>query len=155
MIKTRNKKTCLKQKLYNINSMKASDSVNSLTALNPDLENQEQNQQEDFLPCFICLDELNDREEPLVPSSMLRTCGCTFKVHPACWNEWMKGKSDYDCPICRKKSLTSNKPPTPPIPAEAFQEHTQRNYRKCFSYGFLVALFLSGAAFMIWQMEHE
>jgi hypothetical protein len=133
--------------------MKGSDSVNSLTALNPDLENQIQ--QEDFLPCFICLDEMNDRQEPLVPSSMLRTCGCAFKVHPACWNEWMKEKSDYDCPICRKKALTLGKPPTPPIPAEAFQEHTQRNYRKCFFYGFLVALFLSGASFMIWQMEHE
>lgn len=136
--------------------MKASDSVNSLTALNPDVENQNQNQnQEDFLPCFICLDELNDREEPLVPSSMLRTCGCSFKVHPACWNEWMKGKSDYDCPICRKKSLLSNKLPTPPIPAEAFSERTQRNYRKYFCYGFLGAMILSVSAFMIWKMEDD
>ena len=131
--------------------MKASDSVNSLTALNPDLENQKQ--EDDFLPCFICLDELNDRDEPLVPSSMLRTCGCSFKVHPACWNEWMKEKSDYDCPICRKKSLLSDKSPTPPIPVEAFQEQTQWNYRKYFCYGFVGALLLTGGACMIWQLE--
>lgn len=128
--------------------MKASDSVNSLTALNPDVE-----QPDDFFHCFICLDELNDRQEPLVPSSMLRTCGCDFKVHPACWNEWMKGKSDYDCPICRKKSLLGSKPPTPPIPVEAFQGQTHRTYRKYFCYGFLGALLLTGGAFMIWKLE--
>lgn len=122
--------------------MKASISANSLTALNPD----EENQQQDFLTCFICLDEMNDKQEPLVPSSMLRTCGCSFQVHPACWNEWMKGKTDYDCPICRKKSLTLNKLPTPPIPMEAYPEETQRNYRKYFCYGFIAALILTCAA---------
>lgn len=89
--------------------MKASDSVNSLTALNDTLE-------EGLHTCFICIEELNEKQEPLVDSSLLRMCGCRFKVHPACWNAWMKDKTDYDCPICRKKSLTMKGPPTPPIP---------------------------------------
>jgi hypothetical protein len=49
----------------------------------------------------------NDIEEgePLVDSTLLRNCGCKFSVHPACWNAWLKGKSDFDCPICHKASL--------------------------------------------------
>jgi hypothetical protein len=77
--------------------MKPSDSTNSLTALTevvPEID------------CFICLEPgPNDLGEPLVESSLLRKCGCKFKVHPLCWNEWMKGKTEFDCPICRKDSL--------------------------------------------------
>ena len=90
--------------------MKPSDSTNSLTALTevvPEID------------CFICLEPgSNDLGEPLVDSMLLRTCGCKFRVHPACWNEWMKGKDDWDCPICRRESINV---PVPPIPV-----HMQR-----------------------------
>ena len=66
--------------------------------------------------CFICLTVDNELGEPLVQSSMLRRCGCKFYVHPYCWNMWMKGKSDNDCPICHKKSYESvSGPPTPTL----------------------------------------
>ncbi len=75
--------------------MKASDSSNSLSSLQPNAPE-----------CFVCLeDDLKDGVEPLVSSVVLRTCGCKFMVHPSCWNAWMNGKSDFDCPICRKASL--------------------------------------------------
>lgn len=86
--------------------MKASDSVNSLTELNP--TNQEEK------TCFICLSSDLEQGEPLVDSKLLRNCGCKFSVHPACWNEWMKSKSDYDCPICHKSSMQRiHIPPNP------------------------------------------
>lgn len=91
--------------------MKASDSTNSLTGLTEEVRLEVSSPS-----CFICLEELNEKEEPLVDSILLRTCGCQFKVHPACWNEWMKDKTDYDCPICRKKSLTQGKSPVPLAP---------------------------------------
>lgn len=91
--------------------MKSSDSTNSLTALNPDSVTVELDP-----VCFICLEELNEKNEPLVDSSLLRTCGCQFKVHPECWNRWMKDKTEYDCPICRKKSLFLGNPLVPPMP---------------------------------------
>jgi E3 ubiquitin-protein ligase DOA10 len=74
--------------------MKASDSVNSLTELNPSEPS-----------CFICLSTDIEEGEPLVDSKLLRNCGCKFHVHPACWNQWMKSKSDYDCPMCHKSSM--------------------------------------------------
>lgn len=82
--------------------MKHNDSKNSLAELNPEDPT-----------CFICLDHENELAEPVVSSKLLRTCGCQFVVHPHCWNEWMKDKSDYDCPICRKKSIFSDRHPTP------------------------------------------
>jgi len=85
--------------------MKQSSSTSSLTALTEaNLERE----------CFICLDIANESGEPLVDSSILRTCGCKFVVHPECWNKWMVGKSDWDCPICHKKSL--NTPSVAPNP---------------------------------------
>jgi E3 ubiquitin-protein ligase DOA10 len=84
--------------------MKASDSVNSLTELNPHEKS-----------CFICLSSDLEEGEPLVDSKLLRNCGCNFAVHPACWNEWMKDKSDYDCPICRKDSMMRIKIPPNPV----------------------------------------
>ena len=85
--------------------MKQSLSTSSLTALTEaNLERE----------CFICLDIANESGEPLVNSSILRTCGCKFVVHPECWNKWMVGKSDWDCPICHKKSL--NTPSVAPNP---------------------------------------
>ncbi len=91
--------------------MKGSDSVNSLTELT-----KEDKQ------CFICLDEDSRDGEPLVDSKLLRTCGCRFSVHPRCWNEWMKGKSDYDCPICRKDSVLRISIPPNPVMAIAYSE---------------------------------
>ena len=74
--------------------MKQSDSTNSLTGLN-----------KDDPTCFVCL-EIHSTDLPLVDSAILRSCGCKFSVHAPCWNEWIKeGKSDYDCPICGKRSL--------------------------------------------------
>lgn len=87
--------------------MKASDSVNSLTELNQQGPTQKS--------CFICLEDDLVNEEPLVDSKLLRNCGCQFSVHPACWNQWMKGKSDYDCPICRKDSMLRIKIPPNPV----------------------------------------
>jgi hypothetical protein len=92
--------------------MKPSDSTNSLTALNEVVSDVE---------CFICLELQNELQEPLVDSKLLRTCGCKFVVHPACWNGWMKDKSDWDCPICRQRSMiTMHIIPNPVI---AFVQH--------------------------------
>jgi hypothetical protein len=85
--------------------MKQSSSTTSLTALTEANFERE---------CFICIDIANESGEPLVDSSILRTCGCKFVVHPECWNKWMVGKSDWDCPICHKKSL--NTPSVAPNP---------------------------------------
>jgi len=99
--------------------MKASDSTNSLTELTGQDE------------CFICLMKENDQAEPLVSSKLLRTCGCKFFVHPACWNVWLKDKSDYDCPICRKQSmLRINIPPNPVFYVEDFQHHRRGVQRR-------------------------
>ena len=94
--------------------MKASDSTNSLTELQPSEPS-----------CFICLSSESETSEPLVPSQMLRTCGCKFVVHPACWNEWMKEKSDYDCPICRKDSMLRIKIPPNPVLNIVYQERVE------------------------------
>ncbi len=94
--------------------MKASDSTNSLTELTGRDE------------CFICLSNENDKGEPLVSSVLLRTCGCKFFVHPECWNDWMKDKTDYDCPICRKGSLRINIPPNPVMMIELPREPRRR-----------------------------
>lgn len=95
--------------------MKQSDSTNSLTELTGRDE------------CFICLSAENDKEEPLVDSRLLRTCGCKFSVHPACWNVWMKNKTDYDCPICRKQSVFRvNIPPNPVFLVAIPEEHRRQ-----------------------------
>ena len=86
--------------------MKASESTNSLTALTEVVSEVE---------CFICLELQNDLQEPLVDSKLLRTCGCKFVVHPECWNKWMKDKSDWDCPICHRKSMDTIVVPNPVI----------------------------------------
>lgn len=128
--------------------MKASDSTNSLTALQPDVE-------ESLVTCFICLEECNDKQEPLVDSSLLRTCGCRFKVHPDCWNAWMKDKTDYDCPICRKKSLTLNKPPTPMFHVvEDWNQQTRGNRKRLYA---LVcsAIVFAGGFIMAYKIATE
>jgi len=100
--------------------MKPSDSTNSLTELTGCDE------------CFICLQVENENGEPLVSSKLLRTCGCKFSVHPACWNIWIKGKTDYDCPICRKDSmLRIHIPPNPVFYVQGVRE--ERRYRFHFS----------------------
>lgn len=99
--------------------MKASDSTNSLSELTGRDE------------CFICLMAENDKGEPLVSSKVLRTCGCKFFVHPECWNVWIKDKSDYDCPICRKQSmLRINIPPNPIFYVEGYDQHSRRSTRR-------------------------
>lgn len=104
--------------------MKASDSVNSLTELNPS-DKQDKT-------CFICLGDEDSSHEPLVDSKLLRNCGCKFAVHPACWNEWLKGKSDYDCPICRKDSMLRIKIPPNPVLSIPYEEPIQGRRWKPF-----------------------
>ena len=112
--------------------MKASDSTNSLTELSGRDE------------CFICLSTENDKEEPLVSSKLLRTCGCKFFVHPECWNEWIKDKSDYDCPICRKQSiLRINVPPNPVFYVEGYDQHSGRQPQRHIFRWVLIAVFLA------------
>jgi hypothetical protein len=78
--------------------------------------------------CFICLELQNELQEPLVDSKLLRTCGCKFVVHPACWNGWMKDKSDWDCPICRRNSMiTMHIIPNPVIAFVESQDNTATN----------------------------
>ncbi len=89
--------------------MKASDSTNSLTGLTEVKERE----------CFICLEDDQAGYNPLVQSKILRNCGCLFYVHPKCWNEWIKDKTDYDCPICRKDSIKLNIRPNPVLEFEA------------------------------------
>lgn len=109
--------------------MKASDSTNSLTELTSKDE------------CFICLSAENEKDEPLVNSKLLRTCGCHFTVHPACWNEWMKDKTDYDCPICRRQSvLRINIPPNPVFLVEIPEEHQRRFRISPLQIAFILAL---------------
>jgi hypothetical protein len=103
--------------------MKASDSVNSLTELNPN-EPPEKS-------CFICLEETHDSGEPLVDSKLLRTCGCKFFVHPACWNVWIQDKSDYDCPICRKDSMLRLKVPPNPVLVIHYHEEPRSSFQIC------------------------
>jgi len=126
--------------------MKASDSTNSLTGLTEHVEIQmEEN------ACFICLDEMNDRQEPLVDSTLLRTCGCRFKVHPACWNEWMRGKTDYDCPICRKKSLSMDKSPTPTPPASDWPREERGIWKRPF-FLLVAGILIGGASIMAYEI---
>ena len=101
--------------------MKPSDSTNSLTELTGKDE------------CFICLSNENDKEEPLVDSRLLRTCGCKFSVHPACWNEWLKDKTDYDCPICRKESIHRINIPPNPVLLVQFEEEPRRRFTLSFT----------------------
>ena len=120
--------------------MKQSLSTTSLTALTEaNLERE----------CFICLDIANESGEPLVDSSILRTCGCKFVVHPDCWNKWMVEKSDWDCPICHKKSL--NTPSVPPNPVLTFV--TEEPFILCeysvYTYMIIAAVFLIGMIMII------
>lgn len=104
--------------------MKASDSTNSLTGLTTE---------EQAPSCFICLAEA-DLYNPLVDSKLLRNCGCKFHVHAPCWNSWIKDKTDYDCPICRRDSMLRIKiPPNPVSTIEWIDERprSQRCSSKC------------------------
>lgn len=110
--------------------MKASDSVNSLTELNP-AESSDK-------CCFICLSEDLEQGEPLVDSKLLRNCGCKFSVHPACWNAWMKGKSDFDCPICHKSSIKKDGVLPNPVLAYSYDEQQPRRICTLRTFSLLV-----------------
>jgi hypothetical protein len=117
--------------------MKASDSTNSLTELT------------EVKTCFICLEsEPNEKGEPLVDSKLLRNCGCRFYVHPACWNEWLKEKSDYDCPICHKSSMLRIKIPPNPVLSVVYQEEYQDPRRNRYWKG-CVCLFFTAVAIIL------
>lgn len=117
--------------------MKASDSVNSLTELTKEGDT-----------CFICLEEAS-LGFPLVDSKILRNCGCKFHVHTSCWNEWIKNKSDYDCPICHKASML--KINIPPNPVLVFQVHEEspNQRRKYILYASIISFFLIASGVMI------
>lgn len=125
--------------------MKASDSVNSLTELNPSDSSGPS--------CFICLSEDLEQGEPLVDSKLLRNCGCRFSVHPACWNEWIKNKSDFDCPICHKASMQRIHIPPNPVLAIAYEEHPPTKKWSLFKLG--ACLFVSiGSGLLITAIVH-
>jgi hypothetical protein len=111
--------------------MKASDSTNSLTGLT-EVKDKE---------CFICLEDDQAGYNPLVHSQVLRNCGCRFHVHPDCWNEWIKGKTDYDCPICRKDSIKLNIVPNPVLEFQAHSSEPRQTPKLVF-----VCLLLAGVA---------
>lgn len=126
--------------------MKQSDSTNSLTELN-----------KDDPTCFVCL-EIHTADLPLIDSSILRSCGCKFHVHAPCWNEWLKeGKSDYDCPICGKRSLHLGLNLTAPFQLPITQDpvltlsRDGRCSKNClYSFlGFMIIIFIVLIVFMI------
>jgi hypothetical protein len=126
--------------------MKQSDSTNSLTELN-----------KDDPTCFVCL-EIHSADLPLIDSSILRSCGCKFNVHAPCWNEWLKqDKSDYDCPICGKRSLKLGLVLTAPFQVQIVSEpvltlnRDGRCSKNClYSFlGFIIIIFIVLIVFMI------
>ncbi len=122
--------------------MKSSDSVNSLTGLQEGKEKE----------CFICLEDDQGGHNALVSSTMLRNCGCRFFVHPPCWNEWMKDKTDFDCPICHKESVKLNVRPNPVL---EFQAHTEESRRSSIflCIGIILAVAAAGiiiSAIILW-----
>lgn len=124
--------------------MKGSDSTNSLSELTA------------IQDCFICLAAENELGEPLVSSKLLRNCGCRFYVHPACWNIWIKEKSDFDCPICHKASmLRISIPPNPVLTIEIPRERKRRfGLNKAQLCAFLsVIAFGGGILYAILQSE--
>jgi hypothetical protein len=123
--------------------MKGSDSTNSLTELTSVQE------------CFICLAAENDVGEPLVSSKLLRNCGCKFFVHPGCWNVWIRDKSDYDCPICRKASvLRISIPPNPVLSVEIPRER-RRPYRLNRSQSCACFAVMAFAAAILYAIFHS
>ena len=128
--------------------MKASDSTNSLTELNPSSPSEK--------CCFICLGEDLEAGEPLVDSKLLRNCGCKFSVHPACWNEWMKGKSDYDCPICHKESVKRFKIKPNPVMEVEYEQEQEDHYSfqtKAFRV-FFCSVFTVGSIMLILSIKY-
>lgn len=95
-------------------SVSPSESTNSLTVLN-----------HDGLTCFFCLEEV---KENYVTSSMFKSCACNYKVHSACWNDWMKGKIHYDCPICRVRTSVLGEIPAPFIVTISVEEGLSQGY---------------------------
>lgn len=121
--------------------MKGSDSTNSLTELTEVVSDVE---------CFICLELQNDLQEPLVDSKLLRTCGCKFLVHPACWNSWMKNKSDWECPICRRQSInTTHIVPNPVIDFAQETYYPEHNTRGNKGYYYFMAIIILFSIVMI------
>jgi hypothetical protein len=124
--------------------MKGSDSTNSLTELTGRDE------------CFICLAVENEKDEPLVSSKLLRTCGCKFFVHPACWNVWLKDKTDYDCPICRKDSiLRIHIPPNPVFYAEGHELVPERRWCTKYQLFFTCILVIFAIALLVSLIQKD
>lgn len=119
--------------------MKASDSCNSLSSLQPNAPE-----------CFVCLEEDLKDGEPLVTSQLLRTCGCKFMVHPQCWNAWMNGKTDFDCPICRKSSVTRISVLPNPVMYMANEVIIEERRRGRYKTWIFVGILLSVAAVFIY-----
>jgi hypothetical protein len=44
--------------------------------------------------CLICL----ERTEQMKPE--LLSCACSFRIHTACWIEFVRVKGALECPIC-------------------------------------------------------
>jgi hypothetical protein len=99
--------------------MRTSDSKNSLAELNPPEP-----------ICFVCLEE-SSPDTPLVDSSLLRSCGCKFHTHTECWNKWLVGKTNADCPYCGRRTIHLSIPMTAPFQRDYTVEIQNLPKRKC------------------------
>ena len=125
--------------------MKTSDSKNSLAELNPPEP-----------ICFVCLEE-SSPDAPLIESSLLRSCGCKFHTHAECWNTWRKGKSDYDCPYCGKRTLHLSIPMTAPFQQTydtTFLTRKSKKQKLCLA-AVVCSLVFSVSGVILYKITHD
>jgi hypothetical protein len=108
--------------------MKNSDSVNSLTALDP--------------TCIICLSDTD-----LISSQEPKICQCVFHYHLNCLNTWHT-KHSAQCPLCRKMTnfYTVGK----------FGENAKKEFR-CSKYCLIIfgVFILFFAVFIVYEMTRN
>ena len=109
--------------------MKASDSTSSLAELNTGDP-----------ACFFCA-EVADPEKggALVGSRTFSSCACRYSVHSDCWNDYLRGTTAGErpvCPSCKKDVL----------PLRILEIHTTNPNKKDRTVCILALAFLAVAA---------